>query len=138
MGTDRVSLVDTFQQYFVAELATTEEQKRESYRVRYRVYCEEFEYEPAKNCPGRLEIDEFDAHSFHCLIRHRTSGRTAGCVRLVTPDNKIATPIEKYCLDSIKPAYRDILQGKRQEVCEISRLAVDGEFRRRLGESGTR
>ena len=138
MGTDKLSLTDSFQQYFAAELATSPEQKRDSYRIRYRVYCEEFQYESAENCAGRLEVDEFDEHSFHCLIRHRSTERAAACVRLVALDKNRLMPIEKHCLESISPEYRKILEGDRQQVCEISRLAVDGAFRRRLGESGTR
>ncbi|MCZ6831824.1 MAG: PEP-CTERM/exosortase system-associated acyltransferase, partial [Gammaproteobacteria bacterium] len=138
MGADKQSLAGSFQQYFVAELATTPEQKRDAYRVRYRVYCEEFQYEPAENCAGRLEIDEFDEYSFHCLIRHRSTDRVAGCVRVVALDSKLLMPIEKHCLESIDPEYRKILEDDRSQVCEISRLAVDAAFRRRLGESGTR
>jgi N-acyl amino acid synthase of PEP-CTERM/exosortase system len=138
VSADKPSLAVLFQQYFSAELAVSQTQKQESFRVRYRVYCEEFNYESPESCPGGLERDEFDEESFHCLIRHRTSGRVAGCVRLVAPGQHISTPIEKYCLDSIDPDYREILQFQRQEVCEISRLAVDGSFRRRIGETSSR
>jgi N-acyl amino acid synthase of PEP-CTERM/exosortase system len=138
VGADKVSLAVLFQQYFYAELAVTSEEKQESYRVRYRVYCEEFNYESPENSPGRLECDEFDEHSFHCLIRHRLSGRVAGCVRLVAPGQDISTPIEKYCFDSLDAGYVDMLQNQREEICEISRLAVDGSFRRRLGETTSR
>jgi N-acyl amino acid synthase of PEP-CTERM/exosortase system len=137
-GSEKQSLTDSFQQYFFAELASTPEQQRDSYRVRYRVYCEEFEYESAENCAGRLEVDEFDEHSYHCIIRHRSTERAAGCVRLVALDKDRLMPIEKYCLDSISPEYKRILEDDRQKVCEISRLAVDGAFRRRLGETCTR
>jgi N-acyl amino acid synthase of PEP-CTERM/exosortase system len=135
---EKLSITETFQQYFTAELANSEEQRLDSFRIRYRVYCEEFHYESADDCPGGLETDEFDEHSYHCLIRHRSSDRAAGCVRLVALDEDRLLPIEKHCLDSITPEYRGILKEDREHVCEISRLAVDGEFRRRVGESGTR
>jgi len=138
VAADKQSLTESFQQYFGVELATTPEQKRDAYRIRYRVYCEEFQYEPAEDSAGRLEVDEFDEHSFHCLIRHRRTARAAACVRLVALDKNRLMPIEKHCLDSISPEYRKVLDGNRQQICEISRLAVDGAFRRRLGESGTR
>ena len=138
MEAEAPSIAETFQQYFTAELAGSEEQKLDSYRVRYRVYCEEFQYETPEDCPGGLETDEFDADSYHCIIRHRSSDRIAGCVRLVASHEERLMPIEKYCLDSINAECRDILQNDRQHVCEISRLAVDSEFRRRVGETGTR
>ncbi len=52
------------------------------YQIRYRVYCEEFQYEPPilSRCQ---ETDEFDATSSHCLVMHKATGMPAGCARLV-------------------------------------------------------
>ena len=40
------SLLDHFTEYFSVEFATTPEQLHEIYHIRFRVYCEEFKYEP--------------------------------------------------------------------------------------------
>ncbi|MCX2981273.1 PEP-CTERM/exosortase system-associated acyltransferase [Halieaceae bacterium IMCC14734] len=132
------SLAENFQQYFAAELSHTNEQLLAVYKVRYRVYCEEFAYEPAQSFTDREEKDEFDGHSLHCLMTHRSSEQPAGCVRVVAPGNDQITPMEKYCMDSIDPAFHQYLYDDRERMCEFSRLAVDAAFRRRPGESVTR
>ena len=138
------SLLEHFTEYFTVEYATTAAQKHEIYHIRFRVYCEEFEYEPIPKTLQNRELgeerDEFDDNSLHCLIRHR-SGMAAGCVRLVTTDNRAEggrLPLEKYCEKSLDREFYDSLQLSRGSICEISRLAVDGAFRRRSGEALTR
>jgi len=136
-----LSLVESFSRYFSVELATSEAQKQEVYGVRYRVYCEEFKYEAVDLFPDKLEVDEYDEYSRHCLIKHRETGRPAGCVRLVPAldsRDKAPMPLEKYCGSSLDQALIDSLKLERQTLCEISRLAVDGAFRRRTGETLTR
>ena len=47
-------------------------------------------------------------------------------------------PFEKNCAQSLDKAFIDSLDIDRNTMCEISRLAVDGAFRRRAGERVTR
>ncbi len=135
------TLIDDFVRYFRVELVTTEEQLKLAYGVRYRVYCEEFNYEATDLFPDKMESDEFDEQSLHCLIIHKATDRAAGCVRLV-PVNKNhengLLPLEKFCKDSLDTEKIEKLNIDRNSVCEISRLAVDGAFRRRPGETATR
>ena len=132
------TLADTFLRYFTVELAITERQKRAIYHIRYRVYCEEFGYEPLDRFPDQLERDEYDDHSLSCLITHKSSGIPAGCVRLVPALEGVPLPLEKYCEKSLDRAWLEGLGLERSTMCEISRLAVDGAFRRRAGEAATR
>jgi N-acyl amino acid synthase of PEP-CTERM/exosortase system len=136
-----LSIVENFERYFKVEIALTEAQQKQVYGVRYRVYCEEFKYEAVDLFPDQLEVDEYDQFSRHCLIVHRETGLTAGCVRMVPALGDILQaplPLEKYCASSIDKECIDNLSLDRQTVCEISRLAVDGAFRRRTGENLTR
>ncbi len=130
------SLAEHFDQYFKIVHANTEELKDQVYKIRYDVYCDELHY--LSNCEINHETDQCDAHSYHVLLQHRSSGIYAGCVRLVeTPkDNPDALfPYEDCCLDSIYPElYEPIASVGRQAVGEISRLAVHAMFRRRSGE----
>lgn len=135
------SLSEKFLQYFDIALAKSEEQKAAVYGVRYRVYCEEFAYENAELFHDRQERDDFDAGSLHALVIHKSSGMPAGCVRLVAPvasELSDLLPFEKNCIDSLDMDFMGSLDLNRGKMCEISRLAVDGAFRRRPGERRTR
>ncbi len=132
------TLAENFRRYFSVEYASNAEQRNAAYHIRYRVYCDEFEYEPAESFPDKREHDDYDEHSAHGLITHR-SGLPAGCVRLVrTQGENDPLPFEKHCGESIDKLFIDGLDLDRLTVCEISRLAVDGAFRRRSGEALTR
>ncbi|WP_201349447.1 PEP-CTERM/exosortase system-associated acyltransferase [Neptunomonas japonica] len=135
------TLANNFQEYFTVNLAFNNELKKESFRTRFNVYCREFNYEPAEHFPNEEETDEFDSISLHCLIKHKASGKTAGCVRLVPTnvnDPQSLLPFEKHCGESLDSEFIDRLNLDRNEICEISRLAVDGAFRRRANETTDR
>ncbi|MCB1679203.1 MAG: PEP-CTERM/exosortase system-associated acyltransferase [Halioglobus sp.] len=132
------SLAEDFQLYFDVDLATTREMQLQTYRTRYRVYCEEFNYEAADAFPDGLETDEFEAQSLHCLVTHKSSGRAAGCMRLVCVEEQQILPMEKFCASVLDRAFIDSLGVPRETFGEFSRLAVDGAFRRRSGENVSR
>jgi len=75
------------------------------------------------------------------MITHKSSNTPAGCVRLVSttgPGGNDLLPFESNCADSLDKEFLRGLDLDRTSVCEISRLAVDGAFRRRAGEKVTR
>ncbi len=134
-------LAENFMKYFRVDFAGSDAQKKQVYRIRYNVYCKEFGYESIEEFPEQLEYDVYDEYSFHCLITHKNTGIAAGCVRLVPAISDIVDdrlPFERYCSDSLDSQRIQRLDLKRQNVCEISRLAVDGAFRKRPGELLTR
>ena len=119
-----------FSSYLEPVIADSPELKNQVFQIRHHVYCDELNFEPARE--DGLETDEFDEFSQYCLIHHKNSGHYAGTVRLVTPHKKgQLLPIEKYCLNSITNKELDPRNFPREQVCEISRLAVPKEFRRR-------
>jgi N-acyl amino acid synthase of PEP-CTERM/exosortase system len=132
------SLFMDFAQYFELTLALTPEQKADVYRVRYSVYCEEFGYEDPAAFHDGLETDAFDDQSIHCLVMHKATGVPAGCVRLVTTESDTHMPMEDHCKGSLDEDFFTPMLRHRNTMAEISRLAVDGQFRRRRGESATR
>lgn len=141
MGDSDFSFTRHFDEYFQVQLADTADLRARVGLIRYRVYCQEFGFEPLERCPDGIETDEFDDYSTHCLISHRASGLPAACVRLVPPppDDPLGPmPFEKHCGDSLDRDFFKALNPDRSTVCEISRLAVDGVFRRRHGESRSR
>jgi N-acyl amino acid synthase of PEP-CTERM/exosortase system len=134
-------LSENFLRYFDVAFAGTEKLKSDVYSIRYNVYCEEFGYEPSDAFPDHEEKDEFDQNSLHALVTHKASGLPAGCVRMVNPTGPGGVdllPFEKNCAQSLDKAFIESLDIDRNVMCEISRLAVDGTFRRRAGERITR
>jgi N-acyl amino acid synthase of PEP-CTERM/exosortase system len=133
------SLSASFHDYFEVLEADTASLKDEVYRIRYEVYCRELAYEDASHFPDHRERDEFDPIARHCLLRHRSSGEFAGCVRLIAHsalDESARLPFEKHCWQSLDPALMFDLRARGVRYGEISRLAVPARFRRRKGEQG--
>jgi putative hemolysin len=71
------------------ELARDAEEVRESQRLRYRVFAEEMGAR-LKGDEGGLDIDRFDAHCQHLLVRESASGRVVGSTRLLTDQGAAA------------------------------------------------
>lgn len=142
MQSEHSELAIKFHQYFDVGLALTPDELERSYRIRYRVYCEEFGFLPAENYSGELESDEYDDFSQTCLITHRSSNMPAACVRLVPGVNgtgdSYPLPYELLGPEVLDQDFHNQLDVPRHKIVEISRLAVDGAFRRRKGEKETR
>ena len=132
------SLAEAFLNYFDVDFAASGAQVEQVERVRYRVYCQEFGYEPSEDFPSLRERDHYDDYSLHCLVTHGRTRHPAGCVRLICASEDQSLPLEDFCRDSINLEYIEMLGGKREDICEFSRLAVDYSFRKRPGEEHTR
>jgi N-acyl amino acid synthase of PEP-CTERM/exosortase system len=135
---DRRNLGGTFSELFVLEPALDPASIELVHRVRHEVYCRDLGWEPVRE--DGLEIDAYDSHSIHCLLRRRDSGVPVGCTRLIltrpeAPDEPL--PIEASCKDVIDRSLVDPARLPRQTIGEVSRLAVTNSFRQRKGESTT-
>ena len=123
-------LVDLFFGFFEVLPAKTRAILEETHRIRYQIYCMEHAYEdPAEN-PGGLESDPYDAHSAHCLLRHRGTGWPAGTVRLILPlEDKLEAsfPIQEVCGERISHL-------PLATTAEVSRFSIAKTFRRRRGD----
>lgn len=125
----------SFQRYFEFVPALTNELREHAYRIRHQVYCEELKFEPTR--PDRLESDEYDAQSLHCLIRAVESKRYVGCTRLVLArpgDPLHLLPFERLCAQTLDRSVIDPQSLVRSSIAEVSRLAVISQYRLRRGE----
>ncbi len=105
-------------------LADSDDLKKETYRLRYETYVEEFGFERPEDHPGGLETDEYEPHSIHFAALN-TSNDVIGTIRLVLHSEK-GFPIEH--------AVKTTFVGEKpppEKIAEISRLAVSKSFRRR-------
>jgi N-acyl amino acid synthase of PEP-CTERM/exosortase system len=101
----------------------------EVYKLRYKVYAEEWEFERREDHPGEIEKDEYDEHSVHFIVRRRGEDRIIGTIRMITNSAK-GFPIEKHCrIDT------DLSGYDKNRFGEISRLAVSKDYRRRATDS---
>ena len=126
------SIADNFNQYFKIRFAGTKELREEAYKIRYGVYSKELGWEPEN--AEKMETDECDHYSYHCILEHRRTNTFAGCIRLVIPpanNPNLALPFEESCLASAIENTVDTTKLPRGGFGEISRLAVLEDFRRR-------
>lgn len=130
---DHPPLDQHFLRYFEVLPGHDAATRREIFRLRYEVYCEERGYEDRHAFPGGEEHDAYDADSVFALVRHRASGRAAGCVRLITNARTpgLRFPFEQLCHGHLDAQALDLQQFDRERCGEISRLAVHADFRRR-------
>jgi len=130
LNREAVKIAEHFSGYIHPQIAVTQEEKHEAFNIRHQVYCEELNFEAVR--PNAMETDDFDAHSIHCLMRHKITGQSMGTVRVVTPhESDHLLPLEHYCGDFIEEGKLHPSNFLREEICEISRLAVPACFRRR-------
>ena len=105
--------------------ADSEDLKKAIYRLRYKVYVEEFGFEKAEDHLDGYETDEYDPHSIHFAALDENQ-EVIGTVRMILNSEK-GFPIDhaaKISFIGEKPA--------PDKIAEVSRLAVSKNFRRRL------
>jgi N-acyl amino acid synthase of PEP-CTERM/exosortase system len=124
-----------FQKFFRVRPALDDTTRREVFRIRHTVYCEELGYEPVRD--DGLESDEFDRRSLHCVLQAIATGEYIGCVRLVLAERgrlDVELPFETRCGSTLDRTIIDPAQLDRSRIAEVSRLAVIARYRRRRGE----
>ena len=122
-------LAQRYQRYFQASIACDEHDLRNIFQLRHRVYCEEFQFEPSNAL--QLEQDQYDSYSHFCRVQHLNSGLDAGCLRLVNPNSQQSLPLLDACSSAITNQRLHPNNFAKEEICEVSRVALDGLFRRR-------
>lgn len=111
-------------------IADTEALKRDVYRVRCQVFCNELGYWDDRN---GVEHDEFDANSIQVLLRQRNTGTPVGCFRIVKPKaHGTWLPFQLYGDEHVDPQLLDWNTVDRERSVEISRLAIIASKRQAL------
>jgi len=120
-----------FETYFDVVAAHSGPMLEEVFRLRHQVYCEELGFEPQH--ASRLEHDEYDKRSIHCLLLHKASRTYIGCSRLILADSNESErpfPFESACGKSLRWRFVSSAGTGRERYGEISRLAIIAKFRR--------
>ena len=71
-GSSSRNLGGTFSQLFALSPALDKESIALVHRIRHDVYCRDLGWEPVR--ADGMEIDAYDRHSIHCLLRRRDNG----------------------------------------------------------------
>lgn len=109
---------------FTVHHVSDAEKLKEIYRLRYKVYCEEWGFERPGDHPYGIETDEFDKSAVHFVAKN-SEGNLVGTIRLIL-NSPAGFPVEKYCEININKH-----ELPRESLAEISRLAISKEYRRR-------
>ena len=120
-----------FETYFDVVAANSGPLLEEVFRLRHQVYCDELGFEPQH--ASRLEHDEYDKRSIHCLLLHKASKTYIGCSRLIlaaSGEPERPFPFEPACGKSLHWRFDTSAGTGRERYGEISRLAVIAKFRR--------
>lgn len=127
-------MLQHYQKYFYAVHASTPELKTLAYKLRYKIYAEEYGEEVFKTGKDlKIEMDEYDDEACHCLLFHKPTHTPIGYIRLVpyNETTKRQLPIEHICQDSFDNNIISLAELRSKETGEVSRMAIESSFRRR-------
>ncbi len=113
--------------YFDVVRATSKALREEAFRLRCRVYCEENGY--TKPVAENFEYDAYDERAEHYLLMHKPSGKAVGTVRIIFQDPESVDESFPLQRQSDHPFLHQ--DGRAAALCQISRLCMAPEFRRR-------
>ena len=101
---------------------------KETYRLRYQVYCHEAEFLDDSEYPDEIESDIYDKHSVHfAALDHEK--KIVGTLRLILHSG-LGFPLEIHCPNHD----RSKINFPPSQLGEISRLAVSKDWRRRKND----
>ena len=131
---EKLSIDKAISQFFFSRyalvIAKTDKEKEISFRTRHHVYCEEMQFEETNT--EQQEVDQYDEFSVNCYIKHLPTGKCAGTIRLVLPNNADQLlPLNQFLPDGHEVKSATSCNRKVRTICEISRLAIPKEFRLR-------
>lgn len=112
--------------FYYRKVPRTDPRIDEVYRLRYKVYCDEWGFEAPEDHPGEVEVDEFDCNSSHFAVIRQDNDEMIGTTRIIFW-SRLGFPLEGHVvLDS------GAMDGiERSKIGEVSRLAVSKDYRRR-------
>lgn len=110
-------------QFYVA-MARHQDEVREAQRLRWKVFADEMGARLTTPESG-LDIDFYDAHCEHLLVRDPDNGEVVGTYRLLSPD--VAKRIGSYYSENEFDLTR--LQHLRGRMVELGRSCVHADYR---------
>lgn len=105
-------------------------------KLRHKVFCKEKGWESTRE--NGLEQDTYDVHSIPIVLYLRNVVDPIACIRLILAKDYHQLPVEKNLvpLEGAEILVETGLVHERERSAEVSRLAVDRDFRKRSSEKG--
>ena len=113
--------IATTRSELLVQAADTPELVRDAHMLRHQVYCTERGYEPGQD---GLEVDAYDTHAAHVVLRLTGCGTVVGTARLILP----AGGAGGFPMQGVVPPGRFAALPVAQ-TAELSRFAVSKERR---------
>ncbi|WP_161786448.1 PEP-CTERM/exosortase system-associated acyltransferase [Methylobacter sp. BBA5.1] len=135
---DREEIGNHYSKYFQMINVNTEELRKIAYKLRYRVFHEEYGYHNLGNpLNNNMEIDDYDEYSLHSLLFHKPSNQAIGYIRLIpqTKKHNKSLPIKKYYGESFDFSKTSLDRMPEINIGELSRMAIISAFRKRLSDN---
>ena len=109
---------------FVHEFAVNDADVKACQQLRYRIFAEEMGAQ-IDGGPDKLDVDRFDAHCHHLIVRDTLNGRIIACTRLLTCEAAARTG----GFYSSGEFEMDMIAALPDRKVEVGRTCVDAEFR---------
>ena len=119
-------------------VADCSESRREHFRIRYRVFCQETSFEPSEYHPDGLERDIHDNQAVHFLAgRVGSDGEDCewlGTMRLIRPE-PLPLPLQQLIATELGSDDANATPTFRRGAVEVSRLIVRPQGRQSCSQS---
>ena len=113
--------------FYYQKIPKTDARSNDIYKLRYKVYCDEWGFEKPEDHPGGVEIDEFDEFSSHFAVIRTDNHEMIGTTRIIFCSE------HGFPLESHSTIESGALEGiRRDNIGEVSRLAVSKDYRKRF------
>jgi len=137
-------LMNQFMRDFTFKVASTPEEVEKALSLRHEVFIQEIGYKMTEKGIDnkKLESDEYDKSAVHCILVQKSTGKTAGCFRIVTtrtPEHEGGyrkLPVEEHGNGGISHPTLHPSMLPRDHICEASRLAISKSFRVKSKNTG--
>jgi N-acyl amino acid synthase of PEP-CTERM/exosortase system len=128
------SFYPAYQKSFRVIQANSDALRDIAFRLRYQIYCVEngMDFSDAANVAEDLEKDAYDDNALHYLLYQKQTDEAVGTVRVVLPrEDKLlhSFPLQFICDHPLIH-----MEDRASKFCEVSRLCMIKEFRKRPGD----
>src|SRR5687768_264983 len=125
------SFYPAYQKTFRVIQADSDALKEITFRLRYRIYCEENSMNAGDvlDAADPIEKDAYDDHAQHYLLYHKITDQAVGTARVVMPRED--KPLYSFPLQFICDHPLLHMEDKVRKFCELSRLCMIKDFRKR-------